>query len=195
MVLQIWGGIGYLVAQIFLAVADSGNDNKKLRVFGWSSYLVGMPPWIILLISKNDWVVAGTDLGSIPSMILGIVTALKKNTNPPKFFDVFAKTITIIMIALGFIYSIYHFHGIKTFSQVLEIVVTISFLSGTYLLAKKKPEGWLLLSLSCISMVILMLIQVKIFLLVQQAVSFIFAIIAYIKALKNINNAARHTPA
>lgn len=185
-VLQIWGGIGYLLAQILLAFAEGNNDGRKLRIAGWSFYLMGMPAWIILLISKNDWVVAGTDVGSIPSMILGIAMALKREKKPPQVFDISARIITIVMIVFGFIYSIYHFHGIKTFSQILEIIVTVAFLLGTYLLAKKKPTGWLLFSLSCICMAALMLIQVKILLLIQQGLSFFVAIIGYIKATKKL---------
>lgn len=184
--LQIWGAIGYLFAQILLAVAESKNDSRKLRIAGWISYLVGMPAWIILLISKNDWVVAGKDIGSIPSMILGIITAWKEDKQVPKFFDAFAKIITFLMIILGFAYSIYHFHGIKNFSQILEIIVTFAFLLGSYFLAKKKASGWLFFSLSCICMAILMLIQSKILLLIQQGLSFIVVIYAYIMAVRRL---------
>ncbi|MDR0709592.1 MAG: hypothetical protein LBF77_05965 [Spirochaetaceae bacterium] len=39
MILQIWGGIGYLLAQVLLVVAENNNDSRKLRIAGWSSYL------------------------------------------------------------------------------------------------------------------------------------------------------------
>jgi hypothetical protein len=182
--LQIWGGIGYLLAKILLATAESMNDSRKLRIAGWSSYLVSVPAWIILMVGKNDWLVTGTDMGSIPTMILGIAAAWKRDTPVPKFFDAFAKIITYLMIVLGFIYSIYYFHGIKTFTQILEILITIAFLLGSYLLAKQKPEGWLLYMLSGICMIILLLIQSKILLIFQQVISLIVEIIGYIKAVK-----------
>jgi hypothetical protein len=184
LLLQIWGGTGYLAAQILIAIGESKNDSRKLRIAGWTSYLIGMPAWIILLIGKNDWVVAGTDIGSIPSMVLGIAAARRADAETPKSLDKFAKIITFLMIVLGFAYSVYHFHGVKTLSQVLEIMVTFAFLLGSYLLAKKKPEGWLFFSLSCLCMAILMWMQSKILLLIQQTLSFMVVTFAYIMAVR-----------
>lgn len=48
------------------------------------------------------------------------------------------------MIVIGVSYSLYPFGGITAFSQVLEIGVTIGFLLGSFLLAKRRPSGWLL---------------------------------------------------
>jgi hypothetical protein len=182
--LQIFGGAGYLLAQILLAAAESRSNSRKLRIAGWLAYLAGMPAWIILLIGKNDWIVAGIDAGSIPSMILGIVIAWKQDAHIPKMLDVAAKHTTILMITLSLVVSIYHFHGIKTLSQALEITVAVAFLSGSYLLAKKKPEGWLLFSASCTCMVMLMAMQSKTVLLVQQGLSLIVVAAAYVKAVK-----------
>jgi hypothetical protein len=182
--LQVWGGIGYLLAQILLASAEGMNRSEKWRITGWFSYLIGIPPWVILLVSKNSWIVAAIDLGSIPAMILGIVTAWKQGAQINKRFDMSVKIFTFLMIILGTSYSIYCFHGITTFSQILEIIVTFAFLSGTYLLAKKKPEGWLLFALMCLCMVILMFMQDKTLLVFQQGISFIVVITGYIKSIR-----------
>ena len=181
--LQIWGGIGYLLAKILLASAEGRNNGNKLRIIGWFSYLLGIPAWVILFISKNDWVVAAIDLSSIPSMILGIVIAWKQNTQTNKIFDMFVKIFTVFMIVLGTSCSIYYFHGITTISQILEIIITIGFLSGSYLLAKKNPAGWLLFALMCICMGILMLIQGKTLLVFQQGISLVVIITGYIRAI------------
>jgi hypothetical protein len=182
--LQIWGGIGYLLAKILLALAEGMNNNKKLRIIGWFSYLIGMPAWVILLAGKNNWVVAAIDLGSVPSMILGIIIAWKQNIEINKVFDIFVKFFTFFMIMLGTFYSIYYFHGITTFSQILEILITFGFLLGSYLLAKKNPAGWLLFALMCTCMGILMLIQDKMLLVFQQGISLVVIIVGYIRAIK-----------
>jgi hypothetical protein len=189
--LQIWGGIGYLLAKILLASAEGMENGRKLRIIGWFSYLLGIPAWVILLAGKNNWVVASIDLGSIPSMILGIVAAWKQNNQVNKVFDIFVKAFTFVTIILGTIYSIYYFHGITTFSQLLEIIITFGFLSGTYLLAKKNPVGWLLFALMCTCMGILMLIQDKTILVFQQGISLIVVITGYIRAMRKLNPAKK----
>jgi len=189
--LQIWGGIGYLLAKILLAFAEGMDNGRKLRIIGWFSYLIGIPAWIILLAGKNNWVVASIDLGSVPSMILGIVTAWKQDIQVNKAFDMFVKVFTFFMIILGTIYSVYYFHGITAFSQILEIIITFGFLLGTYLLAKKNPVGWLLFALMCTCMGILMFIQDKTLLVFQQGISLIVVIAGYIRAIKKQNPAKK----
>jgi vacuolar-type H+-ATPase subunit I/STV1 len=136
------------------------------------------------LASKNNWVVAAIEFGSIPSLILGLVTTWKQNIQVNKNFDMFVKFFTFFMIILGTLYSIFYFHGITTFSQILEILVTFGFLLGSYLLAKNNPAGWLLFALMCTSMGTLMLIQEKTILVFQQGISLIVVIAGYIRAIK-----------
>jgi hypothetical protein len=182
--LQIWGGVGYLAAKILLASAEGMNNNRKLLIIGWFSYLIGIPAWVILLVGKNNWVVAAIELGSVPSMILGIIIAWKQNIQINKIFNVFVKFFTFFMIMLGTFYSIYYFNGITTFSQILEILITFGFLFGSYLLAKRNPTGWLLFALMCTCMGILMLIQDKTLLVFQQGISLVVVIVGYIRAIK-----------
>jgi len=186
LILQIWGGTGYLLAKILLATAEGINNGRKLRIIGWFSYLIGIPAWVIILTSNDNWVVAAIDIGSIPSMILGIVIAWKQNIQVSKTVDRFVRFFTFFMILLGTIYSIYCFHGITAFSQIIEILITFCFLFGTYLLAKNNPAGWLLYSLMCICVVILMVLQNKPLLALLQVVSLFVVVIAYIKAIKRI---------
>ena len=184
LILQIWGGLGYLLAKILLAIAEGSSDGRKWRIAGWFSYLIGIPAWVILLASKDSWIVAATDLGSIPSMILGIVSAWKKDVQVNKKFDLFVKSFTFLMIITGVSYSLYLFHGITAFSQVLEILITFGFLLGSYLLAKKNPSGWLLFALMCICMGALMFLQGKFLLIFQQGVSLIVVIFGYGRAMQ-----------
>jgi hypothetical protein len=189
LILQIWGGIGYLLAKILLAVSEGVNDGRRWRIIGWVSYLIGIPAWVIILANKNNWIVACIDLGSVPSMILGIVITWKKDTQVNKTFDMFVRYFTFFMIIMGTSYSVYVFHGITTFSQILEILVTFGFLLGSYLLAKNNSKGWLLFALMCACMGTLMLIQDKIILVFQQGISLIVVIIGYIKAVQKIKRA------
>jgi hypothetical protein len=182
--LQIWGGIGYLLAKISLAIAGGMNTGRKWYILGWVSYLIGIPAWVILLVNKNNWIIAAIELGSIPSMILGLVTTWKQDTQVNKIFDMVVKYFTLFMITLGISYSIYYFHGLTTFSQILEILATVGFLLSSYLLARNNPTGWLLSALTCTCMGILMLLQYKILLVFQQGISLIVVVVGYIKAMQ-----------
>ena len=184
--LQIWGGGGYFLAKILLAISEGVENSRKWRIVGWFSYLIGIPAWVIILGSKNDWVIAANDIGSIPSMILGIITAWKQNNQVNKTYEKFVRFFTIFMIIVGITYSIYHFHGITAISQLLEILVIIGFLGGSYLLAKSNLNGWILFALMCICVVILMLMQDKFLLAILQGFSLIITIIGYIRAKQRI---------
>jgi len=184
LLLQIWGGTGYLLAKILLAVAEGRRNGERWRIIGWFSYLLGIPAWVILLAGKNDWIIAANDIGSIPSMILGIIIAWRKGGQTSKIYEKFVKYFTLFMIVTGIAYSIYVFHGITSISQVLEILVIIGFLGGSFLLAKNNPNGWLLFCLMCICVVILMLKQDRVLLAFLQGVSLITAITGYIRAKK-----------
>jgi hypothetical protein len=188
LLLQIWGGTFYLLAKILLAVAEGLNNGRKCRIIGWFSYLLGIPAWVILLISNNNWVVASNEIGSVPSMILGIITAWNQNIKVNKIFDRFVKYFTFSMITFGVVYSIYYFHGVTTFTQLLEIFVIIGFLSGSYFLAKTNLKGWLFFALMCISMLILMLVQNKILLAILQGFSIIVIIFGYTKAFLRLSD-------
>ena len=183
LLLQTWGGIGYLLAKILLAFAEGAPNGRKLRIIAWSSYLAGIPAWVILLISKHNWIIAAIDLGSIPSMILGIVIAYHQN-KINKAVDIFVRVFTYFMIVLGCSYSIYFFHGITTFSQVLEIIITFGFLLGSYLLAKQNPNGWPLFGLMSICMATLMFMQDKIILFFLQSFSLAVITFGYIRAIR-----------
>ncbi|GHV84458.1 hypothetical protein AGMMS50230_00660 [Spirochaetia bacterium] len=182
--LQIWGGFFYLLAKLLLAFSEDKAGSKKLRISGWISYLSGIPAWVIILAGNNDWVVAAVELGSIPSMVLGILTAWRPDNAGNKIFVTFVRFFTFFTIIAGTSYSIYYFHGITTFSQVLEILITIGFLLGSYLLAKNNTTGWLLFVLMCISMILLMVLQDKLLLASLQGVSLIVVLTGYIKAIK-----------
>jgi hypothetical protein len=187
--LQIWGGGGYLLAKILLSHAEGLEKDRTWRIAGWLAYIIGLPAWIMLLAGKNDWIAAANEAGGLPALVLGLVLAWKGLDKAPALADRGVKIFTWIMIALGLGYSIYFFGGITSFTQILEMGVTIGFLLGTYLLAKKKPAGWLFFALMLCSMGTLMYFQGKVILIFQQALSLVFVIRGF---ARGISKGARH---
>ena len=185
--MQIWGGLGYLLAKILLAHAEGLREDRSWRIAGWSAYLAGLPAWVILLAGKQNWIAAAIEAGGAPALLLGLVSAWKRSAHTHKAADWSVKACTYLMIAGGIAYSVYHFQGITTLSQCLEIGVTIGFLLGSYLLAKKNPFGWLLFAEMLIAMGLLMFIHEKWVLVFQQGISLVFVIIGFIRGMRNRN--------
>ncbi|MDR2730490.1 MAG: multidrug transporter [Treponema sp.] len=188
--LQWWGGTGYLLSKIFIVRAEFLENGRNWRLIGWITYLSALPAWVVLLACRQDWIASAVETAGIPSIILGIVITWKQNNNPNKYIDWSIRIFTGIMILLGLLSSIYTFGGIKTFSQVLEIIIIFGYLVSNYLLARRSPFAWLMFMAGLISMSILMYIQNKPILCIQQLVSLIPVIIGFkicFKKVKSIN--------
>jgi hypothetical protein len=185
-ILQYWGGIGYFLAKAFLLCAEFTEKNRKFRLIGWFVYLLGLPAWVILLAGARNWAATAMEAASIPSIILGIIMAWKQYDKPNIIIDWSIRVFICLVILCGIFYSIYTFHGIRTFSQVLEIITVICYLISVYLLAKRNPFAWLMLMAGHSCMSILMYIQDKPILCIQQIISVIIAMIGLIKNI-NIN--------
>jgi hypothetical protein len=192
--LQIWGGLGYLLAKVLLAHAEGLREDRSWRVAGWSAYLIGLPAWVILLAGKQNWIAAAIEAGGAPALFLGLVSAWKRSARTHQAVDWSVKAFTYLVIAGGIVYSVYHFQGITTLSQCLEIGVTIGFLLGGYLLAKKNPLGWLLFAEMLIAMGLLMFIQEKWVLVFQQGISLVFVISGFIRGMRSRNAALSPPP-
>ena len=177
--LQIWGGIGYLSSKVFIVRAEFLLNGRNCRLIGWIVYILALPAWVILFISRQNWIAAAVEVAGIPSLILGIVITWKQNNNPNKYIDWSIRVFTGITILLGIIFSIYTFGGVKKFSQVLELIIIFGILVSTYLLARRNPYAWLTYTSGHISTGILMYIQNKPMLFVQQMLSIIPAIIGF----------------
>jgi hypothetical protein len=184
--LQIWGGIGYFLAKVLLVRAEFVNNDRNLRLTGWIVYLLGLPAWVILLVSRQNWIASAIETAGVPAIILGIVMTWRQNNNPNKIIDWSIRIFTCLMIILGVSYSIYTFNGIRTFSQILEIIIIFGYLVSNYLLAKRNPFAWLMFMVGLISMSVLMYIQDKPILCIQQLISLIPAIIGFIKNMKQV---------
>jgi peptidoglycan/LPS O-acetylase OafA/YrhL len=184
MFLQCWGGAGYFFSKVFIVRAEFLENHRNCRLIGLILYLLGMPAWIILFISRQNWMAAATEAAGIPALIFGIVMTWKQSYNPNKNIDWIIRIFTCLMILSGVAYSIYIFNGISKLSQVLEIIIIVTVLSSNYLLAKKNPYTWLTFSAALIATSILMYIQDKPILCIQQLVSLIPVIIGFIKCMK-----------
>ncbi|MDR2493998.1 MAG: multidrug transporter [Spirochaetaceae bacterium] len=184
MVLQLWGGAGYLLAKAFLAYAEGAKEDRVWRMAGWLAYLAGLPAWVVLLAGRQNWIAAAIEAGGAPALVLGLVSAWKRWDAVDTRIDFLVRTGTCLMIVGGIAYSVYCFKGITTLSQALELGVTFGFLLGTYLLAKKKAAGWLLFALMLGCMGSLMYLQDKTVLAVQQGISLLLVAAGFIRALR-----------
>ncbi len=179
--LQILGGGAYLINKIFFALAEGKKHNikRKLKLYGWVIYIIGVPAWVIILLSEQNWIAASIEVGGVPSMCLGLYTVYKYSDSPNRIFDKVASFFTYGSILLGLGYSLLDYGGITSISQVLEMGVMLGFLLGSYLLAKNNRNGWLFFMLMNGSMAILMLIQQKPLLTAQQIISLCFVIYGF----------------
>ena len=187
-ILQAWGGGFYLLNKIFLSLAEGKNQKTKrqLKIAGWLIYILGVPPWVIILVSKHDWIAASIEAGGVPSMLFGLFTVYQNAESPNKVFDLTASIFTYGFIIIGVCYSVYDYGGITSISQLLEIGVMIGFLIGSYLMAKSNLYGWLFFMLMNGSMASLMFIQSKPLLTVQQLISLCFVLYGFTVALQSI---------
>ena len=188
--LQAWGGGLYLLNKVFFALAEGRQEKtkRKLRILGWAVYILGVPAWVIILVSKHDWIAASIEAGGVPAMLFGLLNACKNSGSPSKPLDFITSLFTYSALLFGVGYSLYDYGGITSGSQVLEIGVMIGFLLGSYLLAKKNPYGWLFFMLMNVSMAALMFLQHKPMLSIQQLISLCFVIYGFSVAMKTLRD-------
>ncbi len=200
LLLQIWGGGFYLANKILLACAEGQSKKPKriLKLSGWFIYILGVPAWVIILISKQNWIAASIEIGGVPSMLLGLYSVYRSSVIAPKRLDLFARSVTYIALALGVAYSIREYGGINSTTQLLEIGVMVGFLVGSYLLAGNRACGWLFFLLMNGSMATLMFIQNKPILAIQQLCSLCFVLYGFTAAVKTkrtpTNQSAKESP-
>ncbi len=148
-ILQLWGGGFYLTNKILFALAEGRPESSKraLRMAGWAIYILGVPPWVMILISDRNWIAASIEAGGVPAMLFGLYTVYKGSQSLNHQFNAIASFFTYGSLVLGVGTSVIDQQGINTLSQVLELGVMVGFLLGSYLLAKRNPRGWLLFML------------------------------------------------
>ncbi len=117
---------------------------RRLKILGWSVFLLGVPPWVIILISKHNYIIAAVESGGIPSMILGLYTVYYPDKPLNKELDRFASISMYIFIVIGVSYSLFEYGGLTAFSQLLEMGTIIGFfwLVATCLLKTSLMAGY-----------------------------------------------------
>lgn len=185
--LQWVGGICYFLQKVFLSIAERAKSGKRtaierhLHIAAWTVYLVGLPPWIIVFLSRRDWIAAAVEASGAPSMVLGLIIARGGLKAKPGWLDRTAW----ICIPLGFTYSLCDIGLMTASTQWLEAGLALGFLVGTYQLANQNKQGYLWYVLMHISCGWLMLIQDVAGLAAQQALSLVFIVDAYCMARRN----------
>ena len=180
--LQWVAGGFYLLNKIFFVLSERAqiNGNQKVArywmIAAWAILFPGLPAWVIIFIQHRNWIAAAVETSAVPTLVLGLVIAMRGTANnPPRALDYLAAVSALI----GFSYSLYDFKGINTVNQWVETGLVLSFLAGTYLLAKKKPSGYLCYALMHTNCGTLMWMQDKEWLAIQQAASLVLMVYAY----------------
>lgn len=176
--LQIWGGVCYLLNKIFFSRAERNTKGLKRiwRMRSWIVYMIGLPTWVIVFISKHNWIAASVESGGAASMIVGFYIAWRGQGSEPGWLDNLAK----ISVLFGLSISCYEFGGINTIVQIFELGIAAGFLMGTYMMAKNRTQGYFWLMIGNISCAFLMHLEGYKILMAQQILSLVFVIDAYI---------------
>jgi len=181
--LQLWGGLLYLLNKVFFSQAERSktlNDRQLWRIRSWIVYLAALPAWVVIFVSRQNWIAAGVESGGAPAMLVGLLIAWRGHGTNPKGLDTLAK----LSVLAGLTLSIYEFGGIKTITQFLELGIAAGFLMGTYLMAKDKAQGYVWLMLGNISCSALMGIEGFFILMAQQLISLAFVTDAFLARKK-----------
>lgn len=185
-ILQIWGGLFYLLNKICFFKAEKStlpHRKRSWRIRSWFVYLTGLPAWIVIFISEHNWIAAAVESGGAPAMVIGLIIAVKGKGTEPKWLDHFARA----FVLLGLVLSLVEFRGITTVNQILEIGIAAGFLMGTYLMAKDNINGYLWLLLGNVTCAALMGIEGYVVLMTQQLASVYFVTNAYLTRRRNKN--------
>lgn len=186
-ILQVWGGSFYLLNKVLFAIAEGreARVGKTLKIVGWIVYILGVPAWVIILGGHNDWIAASIEAGGLPAMFFGLYNTFYENKRQNKLLSKIVSLCTYSALVFGLYYSLNIYGGITSITQILEMGVMLGFLLGSYLLAQNNPKGWVLFMLMNISMAVLMLIQGKHILMMQQIISLGFVIYGFSKTRQN----------
>ena len=180
---QVWGGFFYLLSKIFFSRAERSKEKdarKVLRAFAWITYLIGLPAIVLLFILNSNWIAMSVEAAGGVSMVFGLLTAIVGINKTPKWLNWLA----LVAALAGGAYSFYDFHGITTYTQLLEIGTVIGFLSGTYLLARDDSRGYVGFILMNVSTFGLFFIQDCQIMAVQQVISLGFVIDAFVMNMR-----------
>lgn len=190
---QMLGGVFYLLNKIFLFFGERAEKSNKQRLksMAWVVYLIGLPAWIIIFADKHNWIALAVEVSGAPSMVLGLINAQRSATKKILWLDrtaIFTVYLGIGTSTLGLVFSVFEFNGITALTQVMEIGIAVGFLVGTYLLANKRPTGYLWFLLMSVSATVMFYWQNQIALTIMQVLSVGFTADAYRSTKKQEGN-------
>ncbi len=183
LILQAWGGFFYFLNKALFALSETRQHEikQKFRLIAWACYLIGVPAWAVLLIGKSNWIAASIEVGGIPAMLLGLYKTVSASRANP-FIELAVKYTTYLVIIFGITLSIQHHGGISSLSQWLEVGITFGFLMGSYLMTQNNPNAYLCFITMNVCMGLLMFINDKNILMIQQLFSLSFVIYGYVQS-------------
>lgn len=175
-ILQILGGGFYLLSKIFLAAAEGRKENlkRKLRIVGWSTYMLGLPPIVWLFVLKHRWIAAFLEAGGGPAMLLGLILTirrLKKEKMPLwlRYLEYFAFLTALVGAGISF----WEYGSLGTKEQAMEFGLVVGYLAGTYILGSMdSPWGFICFMGMNICCGILMYWDDRMIMVGQQVLSF-----------------------
>lgn len=191
--IQVWAAGFYLLNKVFFSLAEgkSPSIKRKLKIWGWLVYILGVPGWVIILAQHRNWIAAAVESGGLPSMFLGLYAVYYANKKPNELYSLFAKYCVYVFLTVGLAYSLYDYGGLTSIRQALEMAAMAGFLIGSYLLARNNVNGWLFFMIMNTGMMILLYIQGKPILSLQQLVSLCFVIYGYTVAVREKRSISR----
>jgi len=180
--LQIWGGVFSLLNKVGFCFTERTGGSAKYwwRVTAWASEIISSPMWYIIFFLERNWIAFGLEIGNAPSLIMGLVAALRGFEKTPRWLTWVAGGAAFG----GTLYSITHLT--PNLHQVLEVGLVAGFLIGTFFLGRQKPRaGYPWYMLMNLSTAALMGTEGYPLLALQQLVCLGFVVDAYLSARRN----------
>lgn len=104
LLLQVWVELFYLLNKVFFSRAERSKNNqaKQKSLFrAWAFYLIGVPAWVIILVSGRNSIAAAIETGGAPAMLVGPINARRGKGHAPLWLDHFAKLALVIGLGLS----------------------------------------------------------------------------------------------
>jgi hypothetical protein len=92
--------------QSFFSRAERSKNSQgkqKSRFWAWAFYLIGVPAWVIVLVSGRNWIAAAIETGGAPAVLVGPINARRGQGHAALWLDHFAK----LALAIGLGLSLY----------------------------------------------------------------------------------------
>lgn len=175
---QVLAASFYLLNKIFFALAERnfGTAQEQFwRKWAWVVYLIGLIPWLVIFAKEDNWIAFFVEAGGVPSMILGLVIALRGKGQEPAWLN----WVALMAAVVGCYVSYNDLGGFGNFTQYLEFGLAVGFLGGTFLLAKQHAFGYVFFMLMNGCNAYLQYEQGYPLLVAQQVFSFCVMVYAY----------------